>query len=218
MDPILGQIILWPIPWVPRGWALCDGSVLPINQNQALYTLLGTYFGGDGQQTFALPDLRSKFPMGAQGSSAIAQKGGAATANMSGATGVGSITIGVNNLPAHSHDATFTGGAAATVSVAVPIDAVGPATDAVPGPGKVLGSVTGGLTPPKLYTSDAATSTLKPFDVALPAAAGTVGVTDTGAGQPLPVQVSLSGAIGTVPPYTTLNFIIATEGIYPSRP
>lgn len=218
MDPILGQIILWPIPWVPRGWALCDGSLLPINQNQALYTLLGTYFGGDGQQTFALPDLRNKVPMGTQTMNAIAQKGGATTASLTGATGVGSVTIGLNNLPAHSHEATFTGAAAATLSVAVPIDAVGPATDTIPGPGKVLGSVTGGLTPPKLYTSDAATSTLKPFDVTLPAAAGTVTVNNTGAGQPLPVQVSLGGTIPTVPPFTTLNFIIATEGIFPSRP
>jgi microcystin-dependent protein len=218
MDPILGQIILWPIPWVPRGWALCDGSLLPINQNQALYTLLGTYFGGDGQQTFALPDLRNKVPMGTQTMNAIAQKGGATTASLTGATGVGSVTIGLNNLPAHSHEATFTGGAAATLSVAVPIDAVGPASDTVPGPGKVLGSVTGGLTPPKLYSSDAATSTLKPFDVTLPAAAGTVTVTNTGAGQPLPVQVSLDGTIPTVPPFTTLNFIIATEGMFPSRP
>ena len=74
MDPILGQIILWPIPWVPIGWALCDGSLLAINQHQALYTLLGNYFGGDGQQTFALPDLRNRFPMGAQGMTGIAQK------------------------------------------------------------------------------------------------------------------------------------------------
>ncbi len=218
MDPILGQIILWPIPWVPIGWALCDGSLLAINQHQALYTLLGNYFGGDGQQTFALPDLRNRFPMGAPGMTGIAQKGGAATANMSGASGAGSVTIGVNNLPAHSHGAAFTGAAAASVSVAVPVDAVGPATDSVPGAGKVLGCVTGGITPPKLYATDAATSTLRPFDVALPAAAGTIAVSTTGAGQPLPVQVALSGAIGTVPPYTTLNFIIAMQGIYPSRP
>lgn len=218
MDPILGQIILWPVPWVPRGWALCDGTLLPINQNQALYTLLGTYFGGDGQQTFALPDLRNKFPMGTQAMGAIAQKGGAATANLNGATGAGSVTIGVNNLPAHTHGATFTGAAAATASVAVPVDPVGPASDSVPGTNKVLGSVAGGLTPPRLYTADAATSTLKPFDVTLPSAAGTVAVANTGGGQPLPVQVGLSGAVATVPPFTTLNFIIAVEGIYPSRP
>ena len=218
MDPILGQIILWPIPWVPTGWALCDGSLLAINQNQALYTLLGNYFGGDGQQTFALPDLRTRFPMGAQGMTGIAQKGGATTASMSGASGVGSVTIGVNNLPAHSHGAAFTGAAVASISVAVPVDAVGAAMDSVPGPGKVLGCVTGGLTPPKLYATDTATTTLRPFDVALPAAAGTIAVSTTGAGQPLPLQVALSGAIGTMPPYSTLNFIIATQGIYPSRP
>lgn len=217
MDPILGQIIMWPVPWVPRGWALCDGSLLPISQNQALFTLLGTYYGGDGNQTFALPDLRNRFPMGSQAMNAVAQKGGSTTANLTGASGVGSVTIGVGNLPAHSHEATFTG-AAATVSVAVPVDSKGPATDTTPGPTKVLGTMSGGLTPNKVYTTDAASGTLKPFDVTLPAASGTIAVTNTGAGQPLPVQVSLSGAVGTVPPFMSLNFIIAVEGVYPSRP
>lgn len=218
MDPILGQIILWPVPWVPQGWALCDGSVLAINQNQALFSLLGTYYGGDGVTNFRLPDLRNTFPMGTQAMNQVAQQGGSTSANLSGASGVGSVTIGVNNLPPHSHEATFTPGGATTASVAVPADASGPSSDGTPGPAKVLGNISAGTLPARVYSTDGATTTLKPFDVAVPASGGSIAVANAGAGQPLPVQVSLAGNVGTVPPYLTLNFIIALEGIYPSRP
>ena len=57
MEPFLGQIQLFPYNFAPRGWALCDGQVLPISSNTALFSLIGTNFGGDGEQTFALPKL-----------------------------------------------------------------------------------------------------------------------------------------------------------------
>lgn len=218
MDPILGQIILWPVPWVPQGWALCDGSYLPINSNTALFSLIGTTYGGDGVTTFRLPDLRTKFPMGAQAANQVGQQGGSANANLSGATGVGAVTIGVNNLPAHSHGAAFTPGSASVASVAIPVDNVGASTDNAPGPNKVLGNISAGALAAKVYTTDAPNSTLAPFNVEVPASGGSVAVDSTGNGQPLPVQVSLSGSVGTVPPYTTLNFIIALQGMYPSRP
>lgn len=60
MEPYLGEIRIFAFPFAPRGWAICDGSVLPINQNQALYSILGTYYGGDGITTFRLPDLRGR--------------------------------------------------------------------------------------------------------------------------------------------------------------
>jgi microcystin-dependent protein len=62
MEPFLGQITLFGFNFAPRGWAPCAGQMLPINQNQALFALIGTYFGGNGQTTFALPDLRGKGP------------------------------------------------------------------------------------------------------------------------------------------------------------
>jgi microcystin-dependent protein len=62
-EPFLGEIRLFSGNFPPRGWALCDGSLLPINQNQALYSLLGTTYGGNGQTTFALPDLRGRVPV-----------------------------------------------------------------------------------------------------------------------------------------------------------
>ena len=64
MDPILGQIILWAAPWVPQGWALCDGTVINVNHNQALYSILGNTYGGTPGVSFALPDLRGRILVG----------------------------------------------------------------------------------------------------------------------------------------------------------
>jgi microcystin-dependent protein len=75
MDPFLGEIRLFPYSYIPKGWAACDGSTLQINQNQALFALLGTVFGGVGKTTFALPDLRSKVPLPGQGTYCIAMQG-----------------------------------------------------------------------------------------------------------------------------------------------
>lgn len=62
-DPILGQITIFAGNYAPRGWAFCDGQLLKINDYQSLFAILGTQFGGDGRTTFALPDLRGRFPM-----------------------------------------------------------------------------------------------------------------------------------------------------------
>jgi len=75
MEPFWGEIKLLPYNFAPVQWALCDGSLLQINQNQALFSLIGTSFGGDGRTTFALPDLRSKVPLTGQGSYYIALQG-----------------------------------------------------------------------------------------------------------------------------------------------
>lgn len=63
MEPFIAEIKLFAGNYAPRGWALCDGQLLPISQNQALFALLGTTYGGDGKTTFALPDLRGRFPL-----------------------------------------------------------------------------------------------------------------------------------------------------------
>ena len=74
MEPFIGEIRLFPYTFAPLGWAVCDGAVLPINQNVALFSLIGTAFGGDGRATFALPDLRTKSPL-SQGGYFIALRG-----------------------------------------------------------------------------------------------------------------------------------------------
>ena len=63
-DPFIGEIIMFAGNFAPRGWAFCDGQLLPISQNSALFSILGTTYGGDGRTTFGLPDLRGRVPIG----------------------------------------------------------------------------------------------------------------------------------------------------------
>ena len=97
MEPFIGQIIMFGGNFAPRGWAFCNGQLLAISQYSALFSLLGTFYGGDGRTTFALPDLRGRVPMH-WGSGpgltprSIGQRGGSET-----------NTLTVNQIPSHSH-------------------------------------------------------------------------------------------------------------------
>ena len=93
----IGQIVLFAGNFAPTGWAFCDGSILPILQNQALYSILGTTYGGNGTSTFALPDLRGKVPVG-QGQGPTLSK-----YNLGQSGGVASVNLSVTEMPAHTH-------------------------------------------------------------------------------------------------------------------
>src|SRR4051812_3519497 len=80
-DPILGMIMLWPGNWVPYGWALCDGTQMPIQQNSALFTILGTLYGGNGSTTFNLPNLNGRVAVGTSAATGVSQTGGGTTAS-----------------------------------------------------------------------------------------------------------------------------------------
>jgi microcystin-dependent protein len=96
-EPFLGEIRMFGFNFAPQGWAMCNGQLLPISQNQALFALLGTQYGGDGVQTFALPDLRSRV--------AIHQGQGNGLSNyvIGQAGGVEATTMTQGQMPAHSH-------------------------------------------------------------------------------------------------------------------
>jgi len=96
-DPYIGQIILVPYNFAPVGWARCDGQLLSIAQYSALFSLLGTQFGGDGQSTFALPDLRGRVPMGA-GTGL-----GLTPTTVGEIKGTETNTLSVSQMPSHSH-------------------------------------------------------------------------------------------------------------------
>ena len=102
-NPFLAEIRLMAFNFAPHGWATCDGQLLPINQNQALFSLLGTQFGGNGTTTFALPDLRGRTGLGAQN-----QGNGLSAYSVGEVTGVESVTLTTANLPAHSHPVNTT--------------------------------------------------------------------------------------------------------------
>ncbi|HXV34745.1 MAG TPA: tail fiber protein [Gaiellaceae bacterium] len=97
MDPFIGEIRLVAFNFAPRGWALCEGQLLPINQNQALFALLGTAYGGDGRTTFALPDLRGRVPVGA------GQLSGGASYALGATGGEETVKLTTRQLPAHAH-------------------------------------------------------------------------------------------------------------------
>lgn len=91
-EPYLGEIKLFGLNYAPRGWALCNGQLLPINQNQALFSILGTTYGGNGQTTFALPDLRGRVPVHVGNGVTLGQSAGAEN-----------HTLTTNEMPAHTH-------------------------------------------------------------------------------------------------------------------
>ena len=101
-DPFIGQIVMFAGNFAPRGWALCDGQLLPIAQNQALFSILGATYGGDGGTSFALPDLRGRVPLHA------GQGPGLNDYNLGQQGGVEQVTLNTSNLPAHSYTATTT--------------------------------------------------------------------------------------------------------------
>ncbi|MGF2411500.1 phage tail protein [Ferruginibacter sp.] len=105
-DPFIGNVILFGGTFAPVGWATCDGSLLAIAENDALFSLIGTTYGGDGQTTFALPDLRSRIPIH-QG-----QGPGLSTYIMGQQAGVETVTLSPGQIPAHSHAALSNSGAA----------------------------------------------------------------------------------------------------------
>jgi microcystin-dependent protein len=165
-EPFLAEIKLVSFAFAPKGWALCNGQLLPINQNQALFSLLGTQYGGDGRVTFALPDLRGRVPT----------HGGTITPGTTG--GAVSHTLSVAELPAHTH----------TMQAApVPSHAADPS-------GKVLGATeANGIN--VMHVADGS------------AALHPAALTISGGGQPH----------ANMQPYTTSNFIIALQGIFPSH-
>lgn len=100
-EPFLSEVRLMSFVFAPKGWALCNGQLLPINQNQALFSLLGTTFGGDGQVNFGLPDLRGRVPIHVGGGHTLGGRGGEQA-----------HTLAIAELPTHTHAATGSSNAA----------------------------------------------------------------------------------------------------------
>ena len=99
-DPFVAEIRIFPFNFAPRGWAFCDGQILPLSQNTALFSLLGTTYGGNGQSTFALPDL--------QGNAAMhpGQGSGLSLRDLGQIGGAETVTLLVSEMPLHTHNMT----------------------------------------------------------------------------------------------------------------
>lgn len=191
-EPFMGEIRMVGFNFAPTGWAFCQGQIMSIAQNSALFALLGTQFGGNGQTTFALPDLRSRSPVG------MGQGPGLSNVAIGEVGGVENVTLTNAELPTHVH-----GAAGMNASVAIPVNTtVG--TTTTPANTSVLSqtvdSEVGAII--KLYAPGPGTTTLQPFN------AGVTGTTSP-AGSNMP--------LGIRNPFLGINCIIAMEGLFPSR-
>lgn len=177
-EPFIGQIMLVGFNFEPRGWAFCNGQLLSISQNTALFSLLGTTYGGNGQTTFALPDLRGRAAVG------FGQGPGLSNYDLGEVTGSETVTLTVGQMPAHSH---LVGANAANATVASPSGA-----DLA----KTVDST--GRTSFNTYSTPPMTApvTLDPATIQ-----------QSGGSQPH----------SNIQPVLGLNYIIALQGIFPSR-
>ena len=97
MDPFVAEIRIFPFNFAPKGWAFCDGQILPISQNTALFSLLGTTYGGDGKSNFALPDMQGNAPMHP------GQGPGLSLHDLGETSGSETVTLLESEIPSHSH-------------------------------------------------------------------------------------------------------------------
>jgi microcystin-dependent protein len=229
MEAFVGTIMAVGFDFAPRGWSTCGGQLMSISQNSTMFALLGVRFGGDGQTTFALPDLRGRVARG------TGQGLNLSPVQIGDKLGAESVTILSSQMPPHVHSGAFTSTTTGTGSVTITAPftgtaevagtfqaTTGAATSDVPQVGYTLGDVNGTST--RIYAASTtgtavaigavnATGTVTgsltaPADITLPAITGTVAVGVAGGGQPTSI----------LSPYLGLTMVIALEGIFPSRP
>jgi microcystin-dependent protein len=220
MDAFIGTIIAVGFNFAPRGWVLCQGQIMSIAQNTALFSLLGTTYGGDGQTTFALPNLCGRTLVGqGQGQGlqnvALGQVWGSDNAEVS-VSGTGSVTLGAANLPKHTHPVTIAGdgfSATSTLNATTTGSGAGEPTE-----GAALGGT--GLGRSGIYVSAAAP------DVALNAGSVSTKVggqvetatgDNNGNGEPFPMPFRAVVNASVVQPSLGINYCICVEGIFPPR-
>ncbi|MBB1652942.1 MULTISPECIES: phage tail protein [Delftia] len=170
-DPFVAEIRLGGFNFAPKGWAFCDGQLMPLSQNTALFSLLGTTYGGDGKSNFSLPDLRGRMPMHP------GQGPGLSLHDLGETGGTETVTLLESEIPRHTHQAL----------------AASPADPAAASPaGATLGAA-----PTRPYIAPGSSTSAVSMAPAQPA------------GGSLPHN--------NLPPFLVMNFIIALQGVFPSR-
>lgn len=202
-EPFVGEIRMFAGSFAPRGWAFCQGQLLPVQTNAALFSILGVVYGGDGRTNFGLPDLRGRVPVGTG-----AGPGGLTPIQAGQVAGTESVTILPAQMPVHSHGATAT----TTTTVTSAMQVAGTASNASATPSatnKYLGASVASGPPSASIWSDQLNNpvTLGNPETIDATVNVNVAVQPAGGGQPLPIRN----------PYLGINFIIALEGIYPPR-
>jgi microcystin-dependent protein len=211
MDPFIGEIIMFAGTFAPRGWAFCDGQLLPIAANQALFSIVGTAYGGDGRATFALPDLRGRVPVHP------GTGPGLSTRKLGQRSGSETNTLLIDNLAPHTHFATVS-------ASSVPASLSGPVSIDI----STNGAQGTEDSPKNNYLAAGPTVGKTPFTPYSTTEDGTMMATQTGTAT-VQGNLDLSGIqvtngstgastpINNVQPYLAINFIISLQGVYPSR-
>jgi microcystin-dependent protein len=209
--------------FAPRGWALCNGAVLSIAQNSALFALIGTTYGGNGTTTFALPDLRGRTLVGmgqGPGLNNVAQGQLWGVENVNAPiNGAAMVNIDAAHLPKHTHPvsiagdqltATSTLNATTTTGSAVPVEGMALGSGGNGGPGSANIYVGGGVVPNvPLNASSVSTKLGGQIDTAT--------AENAGGGGAFPAPISGNAQVGVTQPSLGINYIICVEGLFPSR-
>jgi microcystin-dependent protein len=194
MDFFIAGIILFGGTFAPRDWAMCNGQIISISQNQALFALLGTTYGGDGRTTFGIPDLRGRTPIG------FGTGPGLPTFHQGMHAGTISHTMNTNEMANHSHTATISD---ITVAGTINVSEEGGNTNDPAG-----AYLAKPLATHKIYnTTKTGTSTLAADALTISGSGGTVTVDPTGNQQ----------AFSLMQPSISMNYIMAMQGVFPSR-
>jgi microcystin-dependent protein len=200
MDTFIGQIIMFAGNFAPRDWAFCDGELLPISQNQSLYSILGTTYGGDGRTTFGLPDFRGRVPIG-QG-----QGNGLTTRRMGEQIGIEDVTLSTAQMPIHSHAAETTISGSSVTAKLKASSAEG--TTNVPLNNYLAKPSNIGLQSINMYDSSADIEMASDaIEIDLSAVTANTTTDDTGG----------NSAHNNIQPSLVMNYIICVNGVYPSR-
>jgi microcystin-dependent protein len=193
VNPFIGQITIFAGNFAPRAFAFCDGALLAISQNTALFSILGTTYGGDGRTTFALPDLRGRLAVGPR------RGPGLSNYTLGERSGVEEVTLNILQIPSHTHSTT-----PGTTGGSIPLSTTAAANE-IPATGDVAAGAN--------YPGTLGATNVKSFGPATNLVAGTAAV------EPAP---TLSNSGGGQPhenrrPFLAVNYIIAMFGTYPSR-
>ncbi|WP_255542322.1 phage tail protein [Azospirillum sp. INR13] len=245
MDPMLGMVFMVPWSWAPMDYVRCTGQQMNLQQYAALYSLIGTIYGGNGSTTFNVPNLQCRMPMGS-GQGTIGTGVGVLNVGQTGGAFVS--TLNQANVPFHTHTSTFTsGGAGGTTTItgtaSLPFSTTATLPATVSGDLTIASAAGGGVVTPannsvltkggaqaNIYLAGTANIPIGPTQTLSGTASGSVSGTASG-----PITLTASGGTGggtvtvgpnvnggstpfsTVSPYLALNFIIAVNGLYPSR-
>jgi microcystin-dependent protein len=190
MDAFIGTIMAWAPTYAPQSWAFCQGQTLAVSQNQALFALIGTTYGGNGSTNFQLPNLSGRVPIGAgtapgQSNITLGQIGGAQ-----------SVILSINQMPTHTHVPTLS-------SVSIKASAT-EATDLLP---SATANVLAGPYDTNALNALAGFTSAAPDTVLNTGFSANISNSTVGGSQPVP----------TLPPFLGLNYIICLQGIFPPR-